>query len=67
MRRVSKHNNQMLDILNARRYRIYGVFDFLEKKLINVSIDQEYLELEYDLAGYDEERFKVVSFDVFLY
>lgn len=58
---------RMLKELKSKAHHIYGIFDFLESKLIAVNIDQEDLELEYDLADYDEERFKVVSFDVVLY
>lgn len=49
-----------------KRYRIYGIFDFVLERLIYVSLDKESAMIEYDIEDYNEERFDVVSFDVML-
>jgi hypothetical protein len=45
-------------------YHIYGVFDYKTNTLMSVSLKQEEVELEYDLEGYDEERYDIISFEV---
>ena len=56
---------QLLDA-KIRRYRIYGIYDFVRNKLIRVSLDLETILFDYDIEDYDEERYDVVSFDVIL-
>jgi hypothetical protein len=57
---------RVLKDLKASTYKIYGIFDFEEKKLVYVHMDLEQVELEFDLTGYDSDRYDVVSFDVCL-
>lgn len=62
----SDKKRNALKSLNALTYKIYGIFDFKEKSLVYVHMDLEQVELEFDLTGYDSERYDVVSFDVCL-
>jgi hypothetical protein len=52
--------------MNPNQYRIYGIFDFVEEKLIYVNMSLEETDLEFDMTGYDVERYDVVEFDVVL-
>ena len=57
---------KVLKNLKASTYKIYGIFDFQEKKLVYVHLDEEQVELEFDLSDYDSDRYDVVSFDICL-
>jgi hypothetical protein len=50
----------------SKSYHIYGIFDYKTNTLLSVSLNQEEIELEYDLEGYDEERFDIIGFEVAL-
>jgi hypothetical protein len=56
----------ILKSLKPSTYKIYGIFDFQEKRLVYVHLDVEQVELEFDLEDYDGDRFDVVSFEVCL-
>ena len=51
----SKRKKQTLDHLEPEVYLIYGIFDFKNKKLIYVSLDEEEVELKFELEDYDED------------
>jgi hypothetical protein len=57
---------EILKALKPSTYKIYGIYDFQEKRLVYVHLDEEQVELEFDLEDYDGERFDVVSFEVCL-
>lgn len=61
-----KSKQKVLKELSAKKYKIYGIFDFQEEVLVYVHMKLEQVELEFDLEGYDSERFDVVSFDICL-
>ena len=61
-----QRKKKKLQKLKPIKYRIYGIFDFQEEKLIYVNMDLEETELEFDITGYDGERYDVVEFDVVL-
>jgi hypothetical protein len=39
---------------------IYGIWSKEEKRVIYISLDQEEVELEYDMEGYPEETHAIV-------
>jgi hypothetical protein len=49
-----------------KSYRIYGIFNFKNKKLLYVNIDLDQTELEFGLGDYDEKICDVISFEVIL-
>jgi hypothetical protein len=57
---------KQLDKLKPRKYRIYGILNFVERKLVYVDLDMEKVVFEFDLEGYDKENFGIVSFIVVL-
>ena len=61
-----KQRKKNLQKMNPNQYRIYGIFDFVEEKLIYVNMSLEETDLEFDMTGYDVERYDVVEFDVVL-
>ncbi len=63
----SKNQSKLLKKIKGQTHSIYGIFDFKLGILISVNIDQESLELEYDLQNYNEDRFKIVTFEVILF
>lgn len=63
---MSEKKKAQLKKLKPSLYKIYGIFDFTEKKLVFVHLDLEKVELEFDLEDYDGERYDVVEFDVCL-
>lgn len=63
---TDKQKKQQLEELKPRKYRIYGIFNFVERKLVYVDLDMEKVVFEFDLEGYDEENFGIVSFFVML-
>jgi hypothetical protein len=50
--------------VKPKTYTIYGIFDFQKNRLLKISLIQEDLELEYDLEGYDSDRYDIVSFQI---
>jgi hypothetical protein len=67
MRRLTARQSTLIKKIKNRPHRIYGVFDYQVGKLIMVHLDREALEMEYDIGNYDEERFKIVTFNVILF
>jgi hypothetical protein len=62
---MSKNSkNTALSRIQPKRYTIYGILDFKKKELIHVGLDVAKVIFEFELEGYDEETFDVVSFDV---
>jgi hypothetical protein len=63
-----KSKTTKLKKLTPNSYQIYGIFDFVKKKLIyvNLSLEETELEfdLEFDLSDYDRERYDIVEFSV---
>jgi hypothetical protein len=37
----------------------YGIWDRVENRLIYISMDQEMVETEFDLEGYDQDQFAI--------
>lgn len=66
MKHDKPKKKRQLNKLKPNQYRIYGIFDFDKKKLIYVNMSEEEVELEFDLVGYDEDRYDIVQFDVIL-
>lgn len=52
-----------LKTIKAKKYRIYGIFNFQTNKLEYVGMDLDKVILEFDLEGYDEELFDIIYFD----
>lgn len=50
----------------AKVYNIYGIFDYKRNTLLYVNLSQEEVELEYDIEGYDEEHYDIISFEVMM-
>jgi hypothetical protein len=64
---MPKNNKQkQLQSLKPRKYKIYGIFNFRQKKLVNVDLDMDKVLFEFDLAGYSEESHDIVAFEVLL-
>ena len=63
---TDKEKKQQLEVLKPRKYRIYGIFDFVGRRLIYVDLDIEKVSFEFDLAGYDPDNYGIVSFAVIL-
>ena len=59
-----KSKSEALSKIHPKRYTIYGIFDFKAKELIHVGLDVDKVVFEFELEGYDEENFDVISFDV---
>lgn len=64
MQHINK--KQQLNRLSPKKYRIYGIFDFDLNRLIYVNLDIEKVIFEFDLEGYDSEKYDIISFDVIL-
>ena len=62
MRKKSK--TDLLAELPPKEYTIYGIFDFNTQSLISVGLDLDKVVFEFELEGYDEEKFDVISFEV---
>ena len=60
---TQRQKRQTLKELKPRIYKIYGIFNFKTKELVSVGLNQEEVELRFDLEDYDE-NYDVVSFDI---
>lgn len=60
---MDKNKEHILKKLRPKTYQIYGIFDFTAKKLVYVSMDYDEVELQFELADYDE-GFDIIKFDV---
>ena len=50
----NQNKKAILKKLQPEVYLIYGIFDFKNKKLIYVSLDEEEVDLKFELEDYDE-------------
>jgi len=50
-----------LSKLKPEVYLIHGIFDFKNKKLIYVSLDEEEVELKYELEDYNDEDYDTIT------
>lgn len=64
---MSLNRSEQLGKIRLKRYRVYGIFDFENERLVYVGLDIESVQLEYDIEEYNEEQFDIVSFDVLLH
>ena len=60
---MDKKKEHILKELRPKTYHIYGIFDFTAKNLVYVSMDYEEVELQFELADYDE-GFDIIQFNV---
>ena len=51
----------ILKKLQPEVYLIHGIFDFKNKKLIYVSLDEEEVELKYELEDYNDEDYDTIT------
>lgn len=58
--------NKSLSKLKPIKYRIYGIFNFKNDKLICVNMSLPEIEFDFDLEGYDTKEYAIVSFEVIL-
>lgn len=56
-----KSKKAILKKLQSKVYLIYGIFDFKNEELIYISLDEADVELKFDLEGYDDEDFGVIT------
>ena len=56
-----KNKKTVLKKLQPSVYLIYGIFDFKNKKLIYVSLDQEEVELKFELEDYNEDDYDIIN------
>jgi hypothetical protein len=59
-----KTKKAALSKVSPKKYIIYGIFDFDTQSLISVGLDLDKIVFEFELEGYDEEKFDVISFKV---
>ena len=59
-----KTKNAALSKVSPKKYTIYGIFDFNTQSLILVGLDLDEVVFEFEMEGYDEEKFDVISFEV---
>jgi len=57
----SKNKKTVLKKLRPSVYLIYGIFDFKNEKLIYVSLDQEEVELKFELEDYSDEDYDIIT------
>jgi hypothetical protein len=63
---VKKKKAQPSRRIKGKTSNIYGIFDYKTNTLLSVNLSQEEIELEYDLEGYDEERYDIINFKVMM-
>ena len=61
-----KKTRKSVHKISPNQYRIYGIFDFQEEKLIYINLNLEETEFEFDITDYDSKRYSIVKFDVML-
>jgi len=59
-----KSKKKILEKIKPKDYLVYGIFDFEKKELIYIHLDEEQVELEYELSNYNSERYDIVEFTV---
>lgn len=60
----NRSKKSTLSKILAQTYIIYGIFDFEKKSLVQVGLDLDEIIFAYELEGYDEDKFDVISFKV---
>lgn len=65
--RVERAQKDQLKKLQLKRYRIYGIFNFETEEMIYVTLSLDDAAFQFDLEGYDEAKFGVISFDVMVH
>ena len=50
--------------LKPKVYQIFGIFNFETDELVSVNMDMDKLIFEFSLAGYDEDTYDIVAFNV---
>lgn len=59
-----KSKKKALEKIKPKDYLVYGIFDFQKKELIYIHLDEEQVELEFELSDYDQERYDIVEFHI---
>ena len=59
-----KKKRKQLKKLQPNAYRIYGILNLKSEKLIYVNLDLGEVTFKFDLDGYDDCEFAVISFKV---
>ena len=54
----------ILKKLQPEVYQIYGIFDFKNKKLIYVSLDEEEVELKFELEDYNDDDYDIITVSI---
>jgi len=60
---MNEKKEHVLKELRPKTYQIYGIFNFVSKTLVYVSMDYDEVELQFEMADYGED-FDVIRFDV---
>lgn len=47
-----------------KEINIYGIYDMVKKRLLSVSLKYKDIKFEFDLCGYDIERFYIAKLTV---
>jgi hypothetical protein len=50
-----QNKKTILEKLQPKVYPIYGIFDFKNKKLVYVSLDEEEVDFKFELEYYDDD------------
>lgn len=61
---IEKAKRAQLKQLQPKTYRIYGIFNFKTEALVFVDLDLEKVAFEFDLEGYADTEFGIISFKV---
>jgi len=56
-----KKKKTILKKLQPEVYQIYGIFDFKNRKLIYVSLNEEDVELNFEMEGYDTNDYDIIA------
>lgn len=60
---TKQEKQQTLNKLRPKVYQIYGIFNFKTKELVFISLDEEEVELKFDLEDYNDD-YDIVKFPV---
>ena len=61
-----KKKKTILKKLQPEVYTIYGIFDFTRKKLVYVTLDEEEVELKFELEDYSDEEYDIITVKIML-
>jgi len=56
----------VLKALQPTVYVIHGIFDFKNKQLVYVSLDEEEVELKFEVEGYDPDQYDFIAVKIML-